>query len=58
MSDDVDLSGIRLRGTVALALALILAAVVSAWSSGIAAEWVHPVITLPPPGVSGCCAFL
>ena len=58
MSDDVDLSGLRLLAKVALALALILAAVVIAWISGIAAEWVHPVITLPPPGVSGCCAFL
>ena len=58
MSDDIDLSGIRLLGKVALALALILAAVVIAWISGIAAEWAHPVITLPPPGVSGCCAFL
>ena len=58
MSDDVDLSGIRLLEKVALALALILAAVVIAWISGIAAEWAHPVITLPPPGVSGCCAFL
>ena len=58
MSDDVDLSGIRLLGKVALALALILAAVVIAWISGIAAEWAHPVTTLPPPGVSGCCAFL
>ena len=58
MSDDVDLSALRLLGKVALGLALILAAVVIAWISGIAAEWAHPVITLPPPGVSGCCAFL
>ena len=58
MSDDVDLSGIRLLGKVALALALILAAVVIAWVSGIAAEWAYPAVTLPPPGVSGCCAFL
>jgi len=58
MSDDVDLSALRLLGKVALALALILAAVVIAWMAGIAAEWTHPVITLPPPGVSGCCAFL
>ena len=58
MSDDVDLSGLRLLAKVALALALILAAMVIAWVAGIAAEWAYPVITLPPPGVSGCCAFL
>ena len=58
MSDDIDLVCLWLLGKVALALALILAAVAIAWIAGIAVEWVQPAITLPPPGVSGCCAFL
>ena len=47
MSDDVDLSGLRLLAKVALALALILAAVVIAWMADISVGLLHRPMRLP-----------